>query len=60
MWLCTGLVFIPPGERRLRDECLNINEFWSLTVEGAAAPIDRSVTCRETDEFENRAASVWA
>jgi putative transposase len=38
---CTGMLFIPPGEPwgnpfiesfngRLRDECLNINVFWSL------------------------------
>ena len=38
----TGLAFIPPGQPwrngyaesfngRVRDECLNINEFWSLT-----------------------------
>lgn len=38
----TGMLFIPPGEPwrnpfiesfngRLRDECLNINVFWSLT-----------------------------
>ena len=39
---CVGLSFIPPGEpwrngyvesfnSRVRDECLNINSFWSLT-----------------------------
>ena len=39
---CVGLSFIPPGEpwrngyvesfnSRVRDECLNINTFWSLT-----------------------------
>lgn len=38
----TGMVFIPPGQpwknpfaesfnARMRDECLNLNEFWSLT-----------------------------